>query len=645
AGNDPPVGAKKPNAWGLYDMHGYLWEFVSDPWHENYAGAPTDGGPWSSPESRPQRTLRSGSWKDRHDALRSAARKPFAADGKDDAVGMRCVKVRFVAATSLAPPETNTEPQFIDLSLLVAPELPGPWPAGWPPFQINHYERIGPLSPYNSDALVIDGNNGTQLDVPPHSIPLPETNLPNAGLLGRMFTDKVAPWQFGGEACVVDCRDLLDAASNGVSPLVKRERIAAWEKKNRPLGTGDVVLFYSGYTDKYYKPLPAGRRFIADALEGKAPAWPDPDPDCMEYLGSRKVMTLGTDSASMGPLPNLAEPTHIAGLKYGMIWAESVTNLSKLPVTGAFYCLVGPKHAEGLYSEARAFAITGEPLAKRLIESARKKNVVDLSVTLSTDLPVSWPGSGMGRHRQPYLKVPLFYAANLGTYHVTHMLDSNSGTHLVPPSYALPPAGFDNSSYSAEVKGWLAEYEAKYGRRGNSNVTAEQVPLAQTCGRARVIDVKHLVGTTAEKNWPASPEITVDELKKFESREGEFKTGDVVIFFSGHNDKHFKPLPEGSACMADPLNGKSEGWPAPGPEAIMYLAGKGIRCVATDGPSLGGVEPKRALFTYWALGSKGLAGVEFLIGAGQIPKEAYFVFAPVKIRDCHGGPGRAIAFF
>ncbi len=92
--------------------------------------------------------------------------------------------------------------------------------------------------------------------------------------------------------------------------------------------------------------------------------------------------------------------------------------------------------------------------------------------------------------------------------------------------------------------------------------------------------------------------------------------------------------------MADPLNGKSEGWPAPGPEAIVYLAGKGIRCVATDGPTLGGVEPKRALMTYWALGSKGMVGVEFLTGVGKLPEEAYFMFAAVKIRGCHGGPGR-----
>jgi kynurenine formamidase len=536
-------------------------------------------------------------------------------------------------------------PKVIDLSLLVAPELPGPWPAGWPPFLINHYERIGPLSPYNSDVLVLDGNTGTQLDVPPHSIPAPETNLPNAGLFGRSFTDKISAWQFGGEACVVDCRELLDAAPAGESPLVTKDRIVAWEEVHRPLGFGDVVLFRSGYNDKYYRPMPEGRRFLALPLEGKAPGWPDPDPECMEYIATRKVMTAGTDSPSMGPIPRLAEPTHLAGLKYGMIWTESGTGFGNLPPTGAFYCMLGPKHAEGIYSEARALAIVGESLAKELIQAVRKKNAVDLSVTLSTDLPVSWPGTGIGRHRQPYLKVPLMYAANLGTSHVTHILDSNAGTHLVPPAYSLPPPGFDNRNYSPEVQQWLLDYETKYGLRGTSDVTAEKVALGQTCGRARVINVKGLVGTTGEKQWPVSPEITVSAIRDFEQRDGDLKAGEIVIFHSGHTDQYFKPLPEGLSCLADPLNGKKEGWPAPGPDAIMYLAQKGIRCVATDAPTLGGTEPRRALMTYWALGSKGIAGVEFLTAVDKLPRNAYFIFAAIKIRDCHGGPGRAIAFF
>ena len=85
AGNDPPVGALAPNPWGLYDMHGYLSEICSDPWKPDYAEG-------TQADANGAVVLRSGSWKDSHPKLTSAARQKFARDAKDDAVGFRCVK-------------------------------------------------------------------------------------------------------------------------------------------------------------------------------------------------------------------------------------------------------------------------------------------------------------------------------------------------------------------------------------------------------------------------------------------------------------------------------------------------------------------------------------------------------------------------
>ncbi len=536
------------------------------------------------------------------------------------------------------------EPKHLDLSLLIAPNYPSGWPT-WPRFQMTPEGRIGPLGAFHTEALVIDGNTGTQLDVPTHSVTPPDSGLPNAGPAGLISTEKVPAWQFGGEACVIDCTDLLDAAPPGRSPLVKKERILAWEKAHRPLGPGDVVLFRSGFSDKYYRPLPEGRRFAADPVEGKAPAWPDPDPDCMEYLASRGVMTLGTDSTSMGPLPDLAEPTHFAGLKHGMIWTESLTGLAPLPATGAFYAMLAPKHLGGAFSEGRAIAIVGDPLASRLIESARKKRAADLSVTLSDILPVTSPGRGVGDHRQPYIRIRFGDNPNTKTTYDTHWMDSHCGTHLVPPSFALPPPGFDVSTYPEEVRAWLGEFSKRFGPPGTSDVTTEKVPISQTCGEARVIDVSGLLGATDRRAWPASPEVTESQIRAFEAKDGELKPGDVVLFRSGWNDRHCRPGPEGKACLDDPLNGKAEGWPAPGPEAIAYLAKKGVKCVGTDAPDLGGVGPKRALMTYWMLGARGMVGVESLTNLQAMPDHAYFLFAAVKIAGCHGGPGRAIALW
>jgi len=541
----------------------------------------------------------------------------------------------------------GTSPKFADLSLLIAPDYPCGWPT-FPQFQINHYLKIGPASPYNADVVTLEGNTGTQLDVPAHSVTPPDSGMKNAGQFGTMTIDKTPIWQHFGEACVIDCRDLLDKSSPGRSPLVTKDRVVAWEKAHRPLGPGDVVLFRSGYSDKHYKPWPEGRRFAADPVEGKAPAWPDPDVPCMEYLVSRKVMTLGTDSTSMGPLPpELAEPTHFAGLKHGMIWTESATNLGALPETASLYGMIGPKHARGIYGEGRAFAVVDPELAKRLLASTRRKAVADLSVLLDDNLPSTWPGQGVARHRHPYITVKFGKNANTNTPFEIHLTDSQAGTHLVPPSYALPEPGFDNARYSPEVRGWLAEYEQAHGMRGTSTVTAEQVPLDQTSGRARIVDVRGKSGSTVKAHWPASPQITPADIEADETAHGPIQPGDIVIFRTDWSDRFYRPLPAGEACMLEPLNGKREGWPALTAGTIELLAKRGVRCMATDAPTIGGVDPKNALMTYWALGSRGLVAVEFLTGLGTLPadKEVYFLFVGVKIRGAHGAPGRAVAFY
>jgi formylglycine-generating enzyme required for sulfatase activity len=84
------VGIYLPNAFGLYDMHGNVWEWCADGWHNSYENAPVDGSAWIDLNSSAY-ILRGGSWIGDPNYCRSACRLRNDTDGYDDGVGFRVV--------------------------------------------------------------------------------------------------------------------------------------------------------------------------------------------------------------------------------------------------------------------------------------------------------------------------------------------------------------------------------------------------------------------------------------------------------------------------------------------------------------------------------------------------------------------------
>lgn len=84
------VGTKKANAWGLYDMHGNIWEWCSDRYAENYETVPNDGSAHMV-RSEKGMVLRGGAWSAKPDNLRSAVRINLGANSRNYFVGFRVV--------------------------------------------------------------------------------------------------------------------------------------------------------------------------------------------------------------------------------------------------------------------------------------------------------------------------------------------------------------------------------------------------------------------------------------------------------------------------------------------------------------------------------------------------------------------------
>lgn len=90
-GRHHPVGEKEPNVWGLYDMHGNVYEWCQDYYRNSYTGRAGDGAAWEQPDENGNRVRRGGSYQQPPKNCRSAFRGTGKPESRRGDVGLRLV--------------------------------------------------------------------------------------------------------------------------------------------------------------------------------------------------------------------------------------------------------------------------------------------------------------------------------------------------------------------------------------------------------------------------------------------------------------------------------------------------------------------------------------------------------------------------
>jgi kynurenine formamidase len=237
--------------------------------------------------------------------------------------------------------------RFVDLSVRIADDVPAVWP-GNPELRAETFHWFDDPQPYFNRCLTMDEHIGTHWDAPAHF-------LEDYAERGLSSTDDVPLDHLVVPAAVVDAT-ALEGGEAGVSPRVTADAIRSWEEEYGTLERGDGVLVSSGWSDRFYRPFPEGRRFAEDVFAGNAPAWPALSDEACDLLIERGVVLTGFDTPSAGAWDDVASAHRIL-LGRNVVVVENLTGLGALPARGAVFVFLPLKLAGGSGAPGRAIAL------------------------------------------------------------------------------------------------------------------------------------------------------------------------------------------------------------------------------------------------------------------------------------------------
>jgi kynurenine formamidase len=260
-----------------------------------------------------------------------------------------CLLAALVAGCRQASPGTAdlTQYEVIDLSHAFGPRTLY-WPTSTARFDLDtlSYGMTPSGYFYSAHAFSTPEHGGTHLDAPIHFAQ------------GGRASDQIPVEQFIAPAVVIDITRQVTENSDYV---LTRDDVLAWEQANDSIPRGAIVLLRTGYSRHW----PNARTYLGDDRPGDASNlhFPSFGPEAAQLLvQERGVGALGADVASIDHGPSKDFQVHQIAAKANVIGLENLTNLDRLPATGAIVIALPMKIEGGSGGPLRAIGLVPRQL-------------------------------------------------------------------------------------------------------------------------------------------------------------------------------------------------------------------------------------------------------------------------------------------